>query len=44
MPAEHFHYKHPLFGRGNWLNEPHKIKPTENGIRWDYTPYYVWFA
>ena len=44
MPVEHFHYKHPLFGRGDWLNEPHKIKTTDRGIRWDYTPYYVWFA
>jgi len=44
MGLQHFHYKHPLWGRGDWLNEPHKIKPTERGVRWDHTPYYVWFS
>ena len=43
MATHHFHYKHPLFGRGDWLNEPHKIKPTANGVRWDQSPYHVWF-
>ena len=43
MATHHFHYKHPLFGRGDWLNEPHKIKPTANGVRWDHSPYHVWF-
>ncbi len=44
MGTHHFHYKHPLFGRGDWLNEPNKIKPTKKGVRWDKSPYYVWFA
>lgn len=43
MVAQHFHYRHPLWGRGDWLNEPHKIKPTKNGVRWDHTSYYIWF-
>ena len=44
MAVQYFHYRHPLFGRGDWLNEPHKIKPTKRGIRWDQSPYYAWFA
>lgn len=44
MAKQHFHYRHPLFGRGDWLNAPEKIKPTKRGVRWDQTPYYVWFA
>ena len=43
MATFHFHYKHPLFGYGDWKNQPQKIKPTPNGIRWDKSPYYVWF-
>lgn len=43
MGSHHFHYKHPLFGRGDWLNEPQKIKETEGGVRWDHSPYNLWF-
>lgn len=43
MGTHHFHYKHPLFGRGDWLNEPHKIKTTDGGVRWDHSAYNIWF-
>ena len=43
MGTYHFHYKHPLFGKGDWKNQPQNIKETKGGIRWDKSPYYVWF-
>ena len=44
MPQHKFRYPHPLFGRGDWLNAPDKIKATAKGIRWDRSSYYAWFA
>ena len=39
----YFIYKHPLFGRGeNWRN-PASIRSTKTGVRWDKSPYFIWF-
>ena len=39
----YFIYKHPLFGRGDKWKNPSAIRSTKTGVRWDKSPYYVWF-
>lgn len=39
----YFIYKHPLFGRGDKWKTPSAIRSTKTGVRWDKSPYYVWF-
>ena len=39
----YFIYKHPLFGRGDKWKNPSSIRSTNTGVRWDKSPYYVWF-
>lgn len=43
IKVRRFLYKHPLFGRGDWRNEPQQIRETRSGVRWNQSVYYWWF-